>query len=200
MLFSTVTEICILALVGLAAASPIELTKRADVVIGYRRASKEQAADYNAKKTLTFDPNWENWGKQIGTGVYTTPDRDSYEPMADPESWYCIITADSAALDAVHKAWIPQKSGTTKLWFGNDDVINAYIKGLDASWDPEKTLRLSIIAGMKNGALEMLIPPKLLNDQGGNLKIKVQCKEKKEEITDTPTNYDTWKNVKGSKQ
>lgn len=38
--------------------------------------------------TVTYDPNHEAWGTQIGAGTYTTPGRDDYEPWADPDSWY----------------------------------------------------------------------------------------------------------------
>lgn len=45
-----------------------------------------QAADYK-KNGVTWDPNWQQWGSQIGKGVYSSPTRDMYEKLAADDSW-----------------------------------------------------------------------------------------------------------------
>lgn len=150
--------------------------------------------------------------------------------MADPDSWYalfalplpasllytlypyltffitryCVISADKDRINDVSKAWIPKISpfdGKTKLWNQNkEDNINKYIKQLEDSWNPEKTIRMAYIAGAKTPTYQLLIPPKLHNDQGGALGITVKCSAKKDDIKDTRVDYDDWKdNIKGDK-
>lgn len=44
----------------------------------------------------------------------------------------------------------------------------------------------------------MLIPPGLMNSNGGAMGISAYCKEKLEDLPDTTVNYDDWKrNIKG---
>ncbi|KAI1402501.1 hypothetical protein F4819DRAFT_275346 [Hypoxylon fuscum] len=205
MIFSNLFTPAILALATSVAAIPLQLQERGEqIVIGYRRCAKEQAEDYIKAGTVTYDASFPDWGKQIGAGTYTTPGRDDYEPMADPDSWYCVISADKDRINDVSKAWIPKISpfdGKTKLWNQNkEDNINKYIKQLEDSWNPEKTIRMAYIAGAKTPTYQLLIPPKLHNDQGGALGITVKCSAKKDDIKDTRVDYDDWKdNIKGDK-
>lgn len=93
------------------------------------------------------------------------------------------------------KAWVPRTQ-----WFKKGDVIDAYIKSLDASWDPAKTLRMSIIDGSVEKKLQMVIPPALLNSNGGKLNIKTICDQDKTKLPNAPADYSTWLNVKGTKE
>ncbi|KAI8631214.1 hypothetical protein F5Y19DRAFT_24382 [Xylariaceae sp. FL1651] len=196
MFSSSVTQFLTLALVGLAAATPVQLKPRSQqVIVGYRKVSSSQAARYNSAGTLTDDGNL--IGTQIGSGVYTAHARDLWPGNAG--DWTCVITMDSDALDRVSKAWIPQTFGGQKLWDTGDDTINNWIRGvLDDSWDPAKTLRLSIINGMGYNDVQMVVPPGLLNSNGGALGITASCKENKDDIPNVDVNYDDWQNnIKG---
>lgn len=111
---------------------------------------------------------------------------------------FCVILADSKALDRVSKAWIPESYEGTRLW-DKLDKIDEYIKTLEGSWNPAKTLRLSRIAGREDW-LQMVIPPGLMNPNGGGMGISASCKENIDELPDTTVNYDDWKNnIKGDK-
>ena len=113
---------------------------------------------------------------------------------------YCVIYADAAALERVSKAWVPKKYDGQDLWFKSEDVINSYIKKLEESWDPAKTLRMSIIDGRENNDLQMLIPFGLLDSNGGGMKIKVTCKENIKDIPSERINYDNWgDNIRGNR-
>lgn len=194
MMFSSV-KILTLGLIAGVAASPIDLAKRGkNIIIGYRTVSPEQAANYNKAGTVTDDGN--RIGTQIGNGAYTTPGRGEF-PGA-PNAWYCVILADEDAVDRVSKAWVPKSFGGVELWFKNS-AVDEYIKKLDSSWDPAKTLRMSRIDGNED-VLQMVIPPGLLNSNGGGMGITASCKQKLAEIPDVRVNYDDWKNnIKGSK-
>lgn len=104
-----------------------------------------------------------------------------------------MILADPKALDRVSKAWVPEQHEGKKLWY-NKNAINDYIKQLNRSWDPAKTLRLSIISGKGYNDVQMLIPPALLNSNGGGMGITASCVEDMNEIPDYHVNYDDWKN------
>jgi len=58
----------------------------------------------------------------------------------------CVILDDSDASIRVSKAWVPETWDGAKLWY-EDDEIDYYIRFLEDSWDPAKTIRLSIISG-----------------------------------------------------
>ncbi|KFY19741.1 hypothetical protein V491_04246 [Pseudogymnoascus sp. VKM F-3775] len=183
-----------LTLIGCVAASPVELHKRAqNVIIGYRTA---QAKKYNDAGTLTDDPN--RIGTQIGKGVYTTPGRGEWQ--GSPNDWFCVILADSAAIDRVSKAWVPKQYDGSELWFKSDTVIDGYIKQLESSWDPAATLRMSIIDGKGYDDVQMVIPPGLLNSNGGGMSITAFCKENINDIPNQRVNYDDWNNnIKGNR-
>lgn len=58
---------------------------------------------------------------------------------------------------------------------------------------------MSIIDGITSNPLQLVIPSKLLNSNGGGLKIEAICKEKKTDIPNVAVSYDSWTNVKGWK-
>ena len=110
----------------------------------------------------------------------------------------CVILADSEAIDRVSKAWVPKKYDDEELWFKGDDVIDRYIKKLVGSWDPAKTLRMSIIDGRGRDDVQMVIPPGLLNSNGGAMGITASCKENIDDIPNQRVKYEDWKhNIKG---
>jgi len=95
---------------------------------------------------------------------------------------------------------VPETYYGKQLWFKSDNVIDDYIKDLDNSWNPAKTLRMSIISGNTQGLVQMVIPFDLLNSRGGAMDIKVSCKEKMEDLPSARVTYDDWKdNIKGSR-
>ncbi|KAI3324342.1 hypothetical protein HD806DRAFT_65927 [Xylariaceae sp. AK1471] len=192
----SLAQVLTLALAGLAAAAPVQLKPRSQqVIVGYRKVSAQQASNYNNAGTLTDDGNL--IGQQIGAGVYTAHSRDLWPGNAG--DWTCVITMDSDSLNRVSKAWIPESFGGQKLWDTSDDNIGKYIRAvLDDSWDPAKTLRLSIINGFAYNDVQMLIPPALLNSNGGALGITASCKENKDDIPNVDVNYDDWQdNIEG---
>ncbi|PGH17863.1 hypothetical protein AJ80_04686 [Polytolypa hystricis UAMH7299] len=185
-----------LGLMSCVAASPVPLEERDQkIIIGYRTVSAEQARRYNDAGTLTDDGN--RVGTQIGLGVYTTPKRGQWPGPGD--AWYCVILADAGAIKRVAKAWVPERSGGTQLW-SNNDAIDKYIKDLESSWNPATTLRMSIISGLGWDDLQLVIPPKLLNSNGGAMGIDASCKQNVEDLPDYTVNYDDWHdNIKGNR-
>lgn len=114
---------------------------------------------------------------------------------------FCVITAEKGALERVSKAWVPKFDGETELWFKADDVVNNYIERLESSWDPAKTLRMSIIDGRGWNDVQMVIPPGLLNSNGGAMGIAASCREKLADMPTEVVNYDTWhENIKGNRE
>lgn len=105
--------------------------------------------------------------------------------------------ADSTALNGLNKAWVPEKHNGDVLWYATDNVIDSYITDLVDTWDPAQTLRLSIISGKGLTDVQMLIPPGLLNQNGGNLGITVQCSADINDIPDSDVDYTSWSNVRG---
>ncbi|KAI1174439.1 hypothetical protein F4777DRAFT_384716 [Nemania sp. FL0916] len=186
-------------LLGNAMASPSKLLKRDEQIIGYRRCSKEQAEDYN-KNGLNYKRNYNDI--QIGSGIYTAYDRDVWDASDNVYNWYCVISANKDAMKRVNKVWIPKDDPLEKdveLWFAGDEWIDDYIKSLDDSWDPKKTIRLSIIDHYKDTDVQLLITPDLVKDT--SFAWKVECKEHKEDVENKPVNYNDWPdNVKGSKK
>lgn len=113
---------------------------------------------------------------------------------------FCVILADSAAIDRVSKAWVPKQYDGSELWFKSDTVIDGYIKQLESSWDPAATLRMSIIDGKGYDDVQMVIPPSLLNSNGGGMSITALCKENINDIPNQRVNYDDWNNnIKGNR-
>ncbi|KAI1811889.1 hypothetical protein GGS20DRAFT_592436 [Poronia punctata] len=192
MFSSKLNTLTFLALIGYTTASP--LVKRDTQIIGYRRVSKEQADDYNANG-LTW--NGMVGEAQIGQGVYTANTRDIWETGDD--QWYCVINADKDAMNRVSKAWVPKFDGDEELWYGDETRLDNYIKRLEGSWDPKKTIRLSIIDGYDYEDLQLLITPDLVSDSG-SLGLSVQCKENKDDIPNETVDYDAWQdNIKGDR-
>jgi hypothetical protein len=57
---------------------------------------------------------------------------------------------------------------------------------------------VSIINGFGYDDVQMLVPPGLLNSNGGSLGITASCKENKDDIPSIDVNYDDWQNnIKG---
>jgi len=130
-------------------------------------------------------------GTQIGVGVYTTPNPGGWK--GSPGSWYCVILADSDALDRVSKAWVPENYGGYRLWNRIED-IDSYIQNvLNWTWDPAKTLRMSIIDGDPE-QLQLLIPPGLLSSNGGDMGIVAICDPTLNSLPSQIVDYDSWQN------
>ncbi|OLN86719.1 hypothetical protein CCHL11_03729 [Colletotrichum chlorophyti] len=195
-MFPPVSKLAFVLLAGQAFALPVENTlqeRGQNVIIGYRTVHEIQALRYNRAGTLTDDGNL--IGTQIGAGVYTTPNRGGWP--GGPTSWFCVIAADSAALNNVYKVKIPQAFGGSTIWFAGDATVDGYIKTVVPGADPRKTIRISKIEG-KGDDLQMVIPPGLLNSNGGGLGITTSCKRTEEELPNVVVNYDTWSKVFGS--
>ncbi|KAK5656576.1 hypothetical protein OQA88_4555 [Cercophora sp. LCS_1] len=177
-----------LALAGLA-------RRAQNVIIGYRTCSEEQARRYNKQGTLTDDGN--QISTQIGMGVYTTPDAGGWKGSQD--SWYCVILADSDALDRVSKVWVPETYSGNQLWYRND-AIDSYIQNdINQTWDPAKTLRMSIMSGGPK-ELQLVIPPGLLNGNGGAMGIVAICEPTLDSLPSQTVDYDNWQdNIGGSR-
>ncbi|KAM0275039.1 hypothetical protein ACHAQH_007600 [Verticillium albo-atrum] len=196
MLSSTIFKFFAIGLVTQVAALPVDgkLEERAQsVIIGYRTVSAVQGARYNKAGTLTDDGN--RIGTQTGAGVYTTPVAGGWPGAAT--DMYCVIAADSAALDKVNKARIPQNYLGKRLWFAGDKAIDDYIKAVVSKGDPRKTIRISKIDGTAND-LQMVIPPGLLNSNKGGLGITASCKATLAEMPQTVVNLGSWKKLFGS--
>ncbi|EEY20303.1 predicted protein [Verticillium alfalfae VaMs.102] len=181
MLSSAIFKFIAVSLATQVTAFPvnIKVEERAQsVIIGYRTVSAEQGARYNKAGTLTNDGN--RIGTQIGAGVYTTPVAGGWP--------------DSAALDKVNKARIPQSHASKKLWFAGDKAIDAYIKAVIPKGDPKKTIRISTIDGTA-GEQQMVVPPGLLNSNKGGLGITASCKKTLAELPSTVVNFSTWSKV-----
>lgn len=132
---------------------------------------------------------------QLGPGAYTSPSPGEWPGSGN--SWFCVILADSDAVDRVSKAWVPASYEGVDLWY-QPAAIDEYIKKLESSWDPAKTLRLSKISGTE--LLQLLIPPGLLNSNGGGMRISASCKPTVGELPSVRVNYDDWQNnIKGDK-
>ncbi|TIC90636.1 hypothetical protein CH35J_011820 [Colletotrichum higginsianum] len=168
-------------------ASPVVLVKRDKIIIGYRRVSKEQAADYERNGgTLTYDPRLATGGQQLGPGVYISPRRGAW-PIGGDSDW-----ADSEAVDNLSKVWVPSFSHDfDNLWYVSEETMTAYIKEVDDGIDPEKAFRLSRIDRDEN-SLQMLIPPGLLNGQGGGLGITVECDPDANKVPTDAVDYENF--------
>ncbi|EFR03685.1 hypothetical protein MGYG_06682 [Nannizzia gypsea CBS 118893] len=181
-----------LACIGGVVAAPAHV----GVIIGYRTVSDVQAAMYKKAGTPVFDKPWGD--TQIGEGVYLTAKGAGW-PGGTKDS-FCAISANPARLSSTKKAWIPETYGGKTLWKKLAN-IDAYIKSLDKTWDPASVLRLSRILG-KETELQLLIPPKLLNQNGGGLGLTVTCTKDEKKMKNMPTidwlNDSRWRtNVKG---
>lgn len=98
---------------------------------------------------------------------------------------YCAVFANPAQLSALQKAWVPEKYGRSRLWW-NQINISKYISSLDRSWDPTRVIQISYIQG-HGRELQILIPPNLLNQNGGGLEITVTCTKNRRAMTRMPT-------------
>lgn len=113
---------------------------------------------------------------------------------------FYVILANSDAINRVSKAWVPKKYHGKELWFKSDAIIDDYIKELESSWNPAKTLRMSIIYGKSRDDVQLIIPPGLLNSNGGGMDITASCKKNIEDIPSQRVKYDDWKNnIKGNR-
>lgn len=111
---------------------------------------------------------------------------------------YCVLSVDEASFDKLDKAWIPERDSANKrLWMQTTETnLDNYIKALDSTWQPDTTIRLSIMPnGKDRSALQMCIPPGLIS----KLHIDAVCTEKKDDVKNVPVDYSKWENVKGEK-
>ncbi|EON68403.1 hypothetical protein W97_07727 [Coniosporium apollinis CBS 100218] len=114
---------------------------------------------------------------------------------------YCVTLADSNAINRVSKAWVPKEYDREQLWFSRDEVFDNNIKKLESLWNPAKTLRTSIIEGKELNNVQLMIPPGLLNSNGGSMGLTASCKERIEDIPGHIVKYNDWKyNIKGKRQ
>ncbi|KAJ5102365.1 hypothetical protein NUU61_004587 [Penicillium alfredii] len=107
----------------------------------------------------------------------------------------------------VPKIWLPETDGcNNKLWDAGNEVIDDYIRKRSAEYveqhrdklppgahefDPSKTVRLAILR--KNSPQNLLLlPPGLLPEDGGTLKVKAWCEEDINNIPDIPVDIDSW--------
>ncbi|PYH94039.1 hypothetical protein BO71DRAFT_326233 [Aspergillus ellipticus CBS 707.79] len=202
-MFLSSGKLLTLALTALTcvSASPIALEERSsNVIIAYRTVSAKQAEEYNKYGTVVYTKNL--IGKQLGEGVYTTPNRGGW--VGGKDDWYCVIQADETKFNAAKKAWIPEKDGETKVWW-KTSAIDDYIKTLHDT--PDDTMRVSVIDGDADKTLQMVIPPKLLGTKSllgkyskGPLDLTASCKQKMTDLPDHTVDYKTWKNIGGTAQ
>ncbi|PGH18294.1 hypothetical protein AJ79_00633 [Helicocarpus griseus UAMH5409] len=203
------------ALASTVTAVPVEnqeLEKRSGkMIIGYNTVSGKEAKEYKKKGTLTFYPV-KDVRYQLGEGVYLAPNKGDLKTKTKGVGGvrHCVIRADKNAMNRVSKAWVPEyhqrkfflgifKSKKKHLWGQGEKQIEGYIKNLEGSWDPKKTLRMSWV-DYGNGKVHLAIPPGLLNGNGGGLGLTVECKKKKEDLPDEKVNYDNWhENIKGER-
>ncbi|KAK7045979.1 hypothetical protein VNI00_006974 [Paramarasmius palmivorus] len=173
------------------AESPIT-PKGQNIIVGYRTVSKAQAEAYNKAGTPVLPGPV--MGIQLGNGVYTSPKAGDW--AGPPDSWYCVIFADSDKFNPAAKAWIPQKSSTgTKIWW-NENNIGTYIKSLGIS-DPSKTLRFSPIDG-DDQHFQMLIPPALLSGTIFKpLGLTTTCVDSVSKLPSNRVNYWSMSGMKG---
>ncbi|KAE8371138.1 hypothetical protein BDV26DRAFT_299062 [Aspergillus bertholletiae] len=203
MLFSGAKLLAVaMALTGCAVGAPSTSNSRL-VTIGFRRVSEEQAKQYQkAGDTLTLVK--EVQGSELGQAVYTTPGRDDWP--AGPTQWYCVIQAEEAALKKTDKIWIPEKvindAKKAKDSKAKNQVIDAYIGQHDkkakagTKLNPQETLRMSVIGGSRDHALQMAIPPGLVGKKSP-LKTTVHCVPPV--IFGPAVNYNSWENVVGNR-
>lgn len=112
-----------------------------------------------------------------------------------------MILADSNALDRISKTWVPKMFLSNELWFSSTR-IDAYVTGwLNSSWDPKKTLRMSIMfGGDGDDDVQLLIPSTLLNSNGGGMGLIAWCRKDINDLPDYTVNYDDWQsNIAGSR-
>ncbi|RYP26033.1 hypothetical protein DL768_011843 [Monosporascus sp. mg162] len=172
------------------------LSKRDEMIIGYRRVSPVQGQDYNDNGNRLTDDGSSANGQQIGAGVYTAMGPETYIIDDTEPDWYCVLTAEEEPFQNLGKAWIPPS-----MWFKSEEELSSYITDLESSWDPTKTLRMASIAGQDEEDYQMVIPPALVSDAA--LDIHVFCFETKEAMdeewdTGSDIDYDgEWNNVQG---
>ncbi|EGE06442.1 hypothetical protein TEQG_05444 [Trichophyton equinum CBS 127.97] len=174
-----ISKLMVLALAWIGGT--ITFSTQAGDIIGYRTVHDKQAAHYEAAGTLTFDENQHEI--QLGKGVYLTA-RGGYWRKVHEYS-YCAVFVNTAQLSAVPKAWVPEKHGRSRLWW-NQINISRYIRSLDKGWDLTRVIQISYIQG-HGRELQMLIPPNLLNQNGGELEITVTCTKNRRAMTRMPT-------------
>ncbi|GJC80592.1 hypothetical protein ColLi_03430 [Colletotrichum liriopes] len=105
--------------------------------------------------------------------------------------------ADFAALRNVYKVQIPEFFNGQRIWFKGQDVVDGYIKNVVPQAVPNKTIRISKIDG-GSGGLQIVIPPGLLNSNGGGLGITASCKKTEEELPSVNVAFQEWPKLFGS--
>ncbi|PHH72763.1 hypothetical protein CDD82_5810 [Ophiocordyceps australis] len=154
-----------------------------------------------AAETVTPDANVARAGMQLGRGVYTSP---STEDWAADYGWHCAIFADKAKADKVDKVHIPRRLFQEDLHHDPTRDIHHYIRQHHPGVDPARALLLAYIE--QGPDLQMLIPFALLNANGGDLNLTVECADSREKVlqairplvgSTTRAYYDDWARVKG---
>ncbi|XHG04638.1 hypothetical protein AWENTII_007889 [Aspergillus wentii] len=137
-------------------------------------------------------------GTRIGKGVYMTEIAGQWRK---PNSWYCQITAKYTEFQHTPKAWIPQyDSFGSLLWNGGEAAINRYIESLGHGWRPKYTIRLSELdEGAPKDENSILIPPALLEQNGGLLGLRAWCAPDVEEMGDNRADIGEWESVGGKR-
>ncbi|KAJ0381855.1 hypothetical protein COL922a_013719 [Colletotrichum nupharicola] len=159
----------VMVIAGCVAAAPLDPRQfSAQITLGYRTVSKEQATQYNAKWRITFDPA-KAQGNQIVVGVYTTPGPAEWK--GNPGDWYCHITARKSTVDSIPKVWVPKQ-----YWWNIQGMYTWADKAFTKktkNFDSDNVLRLSQIENYEP-TKQLLIPTYLLSGKGMDL--KVTCK------------------------
>lgn len=112
----------------------------------------------------------------------------------------CVIYVDTRRLNDVSKVWIEIDNPVTgkEMWW-DEDQIKTFIKAFPWKWNPERSLRMAWIDGIKD-LLQLLIPPELVA-ASGSLGLSAVCKEKISDLPDRATvNYDDWQNNIGGQR
>ncbi|RCI15908.1 hypothetical protein L249_1761 [Ophiocordyceps polyrhachis-furcata BCC 54312] len=162
-----------------------------DVLIGYRIVHADQAKEYEAAGTLTWDESKAKGGKQIGKGVYTSAKADGWI-KTNPDNVRFAIFANAEKFKRLPKVWVP-KDRMTDL---DIPEAPAYIRSLGL--DPDKSLAMSFINGLSYNDLQMVIPPGLLKQNNGGLDFKLRRLDEDHLQEQPVVRYDLWHNVKGA--
>lgn len=97
--------------------------------------------------------------------------------------------------------WISETYHGVPIWDEGEKPVADYVRSVsDDEYDPEKTLRMSII-GTQPDKLQLMIPKGLLGGPDVGLGLTSECKSRVDELSTTETvDYDSWHdNIQGSR-
>ncbi|TID02241.1 hypothetical protein CH35J_004419 [Colletotrichum higginsianum] len=87
------------------------LTLASEILLGYRKVNKAEAARINKGKNIFRETEFDEKAKltglaQIGYGVYLSVALHGYQGNRD--DWWCYVEAEREQLVAAPKVWIPK--------------------------------------------------------------------------------------------